>query len=229
MPMLEIKNVRKNYSIGLREVIALDGISFSVEEGEFVSIVGTSGSGKSTLLHLIGGVDSATDGTITVDRTEVNSLNEKELALYRRRKVSIIYQFYNLMPMLNVHDNIVLPLELDGKKADEKTLCDILKTLGIEDKEFCYPGQLSGGQQQRTAIARALMTNPRVLLADEPTGNLDSKSTQEIMRLFRESNKKYGQTIIVVTHDDNVARMADRIIRIEDGKIAGDTVNEADI
>jgi len=227
MPILEVKNLKKVYGKGFHEVTALDGVSFSAEKGEFIAIVGTSGSGKSTLMHIIGGVDTPTAGSIIVDGHEIGGLSEKELTLYRRRKVSIIYQFYNLMPMLNVRDNITLPPELDRKKVDDTVLVDILKTLGIEDKEFHYPGQLSGGQMQRVAIARALITNPAILLADEPTGNLDSKNTREIMQLFRESNQKFNQTIIVVTHDENVARMANRIIQIEDGKIVKDYTNES--
>lgn len=227
MPILEVKNLKKVYGKGFHEVTALDGVYFSAEKGEFIAIVGTSGSGKSTLMHIIGGVDTPTAGSIIVDGHEIGGLSEKELTLYRRRKVSIIYQFYNLMPMLNVRDNITLPPELDRKKVDDTVLVDILKTLGIEDKEFHYPGQLSGGQMQRVAIARALITNPAILLADEPTGNLDSKNTREIMQLFRESNQKFNQTIIVVTHDENVARMANRIIQIEDGKIVKDYTNES--
>lgn len=226
MPILEIRDLKKIYGKDSREVTALNGISLSVEKGELIAIVGTSGSGKSTLMHLIGGVDFPTSGSIVVDGQEISGLSERELTLYRRRKVSVIYQFYNLMPMLNVRDNITLPLELDGKKVDDKELIGMLKLLGIQEKEFHYPGQLSGGQMQRAAIARALITNPAILLADEPTGNLDSRNTHEIMRLFRESNKKYDQTIIVVTHDENVAKMADRIIRIEDGRIAEDSQNE---
>jgi len=226
MPILEIKELKKIYGKDLREVVALDGVSFSVDKGEFIAVVGTSGSGKSTLMHLIGGVDFPTSGSIVVDGQEIGGLSEKELTLYRRRKVSIIYQFYNLMPMLNVRDNITLPLELDGQTVEDKELRNVLKLLGIQDKEFHYPGHLSGGQMQRVAIARALITNPAILLADEPTGNLDSKNTREIMQLFRESNQKYNQTIIIVTHDETVAKMADRIIQIEDGKIVKDQRNE---
>jgi len=226
MAILKVTDLRKIYGKDPHSVTALDGVSFSAEKGEFISIIGTSGSGKSTLLHLIGGVDVPDSGSITVDGEEITGLPDKELTLYRRRKVSVIYQFYNLMPMLNVRDNITLPIELDGKKVDDKTLRGVLKTLGIEDKEFYYPGQLSGGQMQRVAIARALITSPAILLADEPTGNLDSKNTSEIMQLFRDSNKKYNQTVIVVTHDENVARMADRVIQIEDGRIVKDCLNE---
>lgn len=226
MAILKVTDLRKIYGKDPHSVTALDGVSFSAEKGEFISIIGTSGSGKSTLLHLIGGVDVPDSGSITVDGEEITGLPDKELTLYRRRKVSVIYQFYNLMPMLNVRDNITLPIELDGKKVDDKTLRGVLKTLGIEDKEFYYPGQLSGGQMQRVAIARALITSPAILLADEPTGNLDSKNTSEIMQLFRDSNKKYNQTVIVVTHDENVARMANRVIQIEDGRIVKDYSNE---
>lgn len=226
MSILEIKSIYKIYGKDSHEVHALNDVSFNVDKGEFIAIVGTSGSGKSTLMHLIGGVDVPTSGNIIVDGQDIGIFTEKELTIYRRKKVSTIYQFYNLLPMLNVRDNITLPIELDGKKLDDKVLRDVLKTLGIEDKEFHYPGHLSGGQMQRVAIARALITNPVILLADEPTGNLDSRNTQEIMQLFRSSNEKYNQTIIIVTHDEQVANMADRIIQIEDGKIVKDTRNE---
>ena len=226
MSILEIKNIHKVYGKDSHEVHALNDVSFNVDKGEFIAIVGTSGSGKSTLMHLIGGVDVPTSGNIIVDGQDIGIFTEKELTIYRRKKVSTIYQFYNLLPMLNVRDNITLPIELDGKKLDDKVLRDVLKTLGIEDKEFHYPGHLSGGQMQRVAIARALITNPVILLADEPTGNLDSRNTQEIMQLFRSSNEKYNQTIIIVTHDEQVANMADRIIQIEDGRIVKDTRNE---
>lgn len=223
MPILKVVDLKKVYGKDYSEVIALDGVSFEVEKGEFVAITGTSGSGKSTLMHLIGGVDVPTSGEIIVDGVSVHSQSEKELTLYRRKKVSMIYQFFNLLPMLNVRDNITLPVELDSRSVEENRLIDVLKTLGIPDKEFYYPNQLSGGQQQRVAIARALMTQPSILLADEPTGNLDSKNTLEIMELFKLSNQKFGQTILVVTHDEKVAAMCDRIIQIEDGKIVKDT------
>ena len=222
MTILKVEHVRKVYGREYTEVVALDDVSFTAGCGEFIAVVGTSGSGKSTLMHLIGGVDTPTSGSIYVDGEDIGGYSERELTLYRRKKVSIIYQFYNLLPMLNVRDNITLPLDLDGRKCDERRLTDILKTLHIEDREFYYPNQLSGGQQQRVAIARALITSPSILLADEPTGNLDSKNTAEIMSLFRVSNEKFGQTILVVTHDDRVAAEADRIIRIEDGHIAED-------
>lgn len=224
MALLEVKDLKKVYGKDYSEVVALDGVSFSVEKGEFVAIIGTSGSGKSTLMHLIGGVDTPTSGEITVDGASVHSQSEKELTLYRRKKVSMIYQFFNLLPMLNVRDNVTLPSELDQRIVDEKEFLDVLKALGIEDKEFYYPNQLSGGQQQRVAIARALITKPSILLADEPTGNLDSQNTLEIMELFRLSNQKFGQTVLIVTHDEKVADMCDRIIQVEDGRIVRDTV-----
>ncbi|MBO4501828.1 MAG: ABC transporter ATP-binding protein [Clostridia bacterium] len=222
MEILRIENLCKTYGSGTNAVNALNGVSFSVEKGEFIAVVGTSGSGKSTLLHIIGGVDSPTGGKVFIDGVNVHAQSQKDLAVYRRRKVSVIYQFYNLLPMLNVRENISLPLELDGRPPEETELVNIMKTLGIFEKEFYYPNQLSGGQQQRVAIARALITSPLILLADEPTGNLDSRNTDEIMQLFRLSNQKFEQTVIVVTHDDRVAACADRVIRIEDGAIVAD-------
>ena len=222
MSIVSVENLTKTYTVYDNETRALDGVTFQVEKGQFVAIIGTSGSGKSTLLHLLGGVDTPTDGRVVIDGTDMYALSQKELAAFRRRRVALIYQFYNLLPMLNVRDNILLPLELDGQKPDERELARILKLLGIADKEFHYPNQLSGGQQQRVAIARACITRPAILLADEPTGNLDSRNSAEIMELLTAANRELGQTIIMVTHDMAVARRADRIIEVEDGRIVGD-------
>ena len=222
MSIVSVENLTKTYTVYDNETRALDGVSFEVEKGQFVAIIGTSGSGKSTLLHLLGGVDTPTSGRVIIDGADIYALSQKELAAFRRRRVALIYQFYNLLPMLNVRDNIQLPLELDGRKADDKELSRILHLLGIAEKEFHYPNQLSGGQQQRVAIARACITRPAILLADEPTGNLDSKNSAEIMDLLTAANRELGQTIIMVTHDMAVARRADRIIEVEDGKIVSD-------
>lgn len=224
MSILAVNNLTKIYTVGGDTTAALDHVSFSVEEGSFVAIVGTSGSGKSTLLHLIGGVDRPTEGSVFVDGKDIFEMNESGLSEYRRRTVSVIYQFYNLLPMLNVKANITLPLELDGKLPDGKRLDEILRFLGLEEKRFHYPDQLSGGQQQRVAIARSLMTSPKLLLADEPTGNLDSRNSAEIISLLKKSNRKLKQTILLVTHDMSIAEQADRIICISDGKIAGDRI-----
>lgn len=224
MSILTVNNLTKIYTVGGDTTAALDHVSFSVEEGSFVAIVGTSGSGKSTLLHLIGGVDRPTEGSVFVDGKDIFEMNESGLSEYRRRTVSVIYQFYNLLPMLNVKANITLPLELDGKLSDGKRLDEILRFLGLEEKRFHYPDQLSGGQQQRVAIARSLMTSPKLLLADEPTGNLDSRNSAEIISLLKKSNHKLKQTILLVTHDMSIAEQADRIICISDGKIAEDRI-----
>ncbi len=224
MSILTVNNLTKIYTVGGDTTAALDHVSFSVEEGSFVAIVGTSGSGKSTLLHLIGGVDRPTEGSVFVDGKDIFEMNESGLSEYRRRTVSVIYQFYNLLPMLNVKANITLPLELDGKLPDGKRLDEILRFLGLEEKRFHYPDQLSGGQQQRVAIARSLMTSSKLLLADEPTGNLDSRNSAEIISLLKKSNRKLKQTILLVTHDMSIAEQADRIICISDGKIAEDRI-----
>ena len=224
MSILTVNNLTKIYTVGGDTTAALDHVSFSVEEGSFVAIVGTSGSGKSTLLHLIGGVDRPTEGSVFVDGKDIFEMNESGLSEYRRRTVSVIYQFYNLLPMLNVKANITLPLELDGRLPDGKRLDEILRFLGLEEKRFHYPDQLSGGQQQRVAIARSLKTSPKLLLADEPTGNLDSRNSAEIISLLKKSNRKLKQTILLVTHDMSIAEQADRIICISDGKIAEDRI-----
>ena len=223
MPILTVQNLTKTYTVVNSDTTVLDHVSFTVEEGSFVAIIGASDSGKSTLLHLLGGVDRPSSGSVIVDGEDIFSLSEKELSRYRRQKVSVVYQFYNLLPMLNVRSNILLPLELDGRRPDERQFQSILRLLGMEEKEFYYPNQLSGGQQQRVAIARALMTEPKVLLADEPTGNLDSKNSAEIISLLRESNRRLNQTILLVTHDSRIAEQADRILEISDGKIIRDT------
>ncbi|MCD7944734.1 MAG: ABC transporter ATP-binding protein [Clostridia bacterium] len=220
--ILRVENLKKVYKVYDSETTALDGVSFTVEKGEFVAVVGTSGSGKSTLLHILGGVDTPTFGRVIVDGEDIAGFSARRLAEYRRRRVSIIYQFYNLLPMLNVRSNVTLPLELDGRKCSDKELLSVLKSLGIEEKEFHYPSQMSGGEQQRAAIARALITSPAILLADEPTGNLDSKNTAEVMSLLAEANERDGQTIIMVTHDMDVAARAGRVIEMTDGKIFRD-------
>lgn len=219
MEILKVENLTKTYGKGDNEVRAVDNISFSIEKGEFVAIVGSSGSGKSTLLHLIGGVDRPTSGKVYIEGKDIYSLNDDALAIFRRRQVGIIYQFYNLIPILNVEENITLPCELDGKKTDRKQLNDLLATLGLSNRKTHLPNQLSGGQQQRVSIGRSLINNPSIVLADEPTGNLDSKASEEIVELLRLSNKKYNQTIVIITHDLEIAKLADRVIKIEDGKI----------
>ena len=219
MEILKVENLTKIYGKGTTKVVALDNVSFSVEKGEFVAIVGASGSGKSTLLHLIGGVDRPTSGKVYIDGKDIYSLNDDKLAFFRRRQVGLVYQFYNLIPILNVEENITLPLDLDNRKVDNKHLKQLLELLGLENRKTHLPNQLSGGQQQRTSIGRALITNPTIVLADEPTGNLDSKSSDEIVALLKKTNKEYKQTIIMITHNMEIAKCADRIIKIEDGKI----------
>ena len=223
MKILEIKNLCKVYGKGETEVKALDNVSFNVEQGEFVAIVGPSGSGKSTLLHILGGVDSPTSGVVNIAGTDISKLNETKLAIFRRRQIGLIYQFYNLIPILNVEENMTLPLLLDGKKPDKKLLKDLLEKLGLTERLKHLPNQLSGGQQQRVSIGRALMNNPALLLADEPTGNLDSENSKEIVSLLRKFNKENNQTVIIITHDERIALSADRIITIEDGRITKDS------
>lgn len=222
MDILKVENLTKKYGKKDTEVIALDNVSFSVKKGEFVAIVGASGSGKSTLLHLIGGVDKPTSGKVYINGTDIYSLNNDNLAIFRRRQVGLIYQFYNLIPILNVKENITLPCDLDGQKVDEKRLNELLYILGLEKRINHLPNELSGGQQQRVSIGRAMMNHPSIVLADEPTGNLDSKASREIIDLLKVSNQKYNQTLIVITHDENIALEADRIITIQDGKLMSD-------
>ena len=224
MEILRVENLTKVYGKGENEVRALDGVSFSVNKGEFIAIIGPSGSGKSTLLHILGGVDRPTSGKVYMDGKDVYAQNEEQLAIFRRRQVGLIYQFYNLIPVLNVTENITLPVLMDGQKVNQDRLGELLTTLKLKGRENHLPNQLSGGQQQRVSIGRALMNAPAVVLADEPTGNLDSKNSQEIVELLKMSNEKYGQTLIIITHDENIALQADRIIAIEDGKITRDEV-----
>lgn len=219
MEILKVENLVKTYGSGENMVNAVDDISFSVEQGEFVAIVGASGSGKSTLLHMIGGVDRPTGGRIFIDGKEINVMNNDKLAIFRRRQIGIVYQFYNLIPILTVEENITLPCDLDGGSVDKERLDDILRLFGLADRRTYLPNELSGGQQQRTSIARALINNPAILLADEPTGNLDTKSTEDIMSILKLSNTAYNQTIIMITHNLEIAKQADRIITIQDGKI----------
>ena len=224
MEILRVENLTKVYGKGENEVKALDNVSFSVNDGEFVAIIGPSGSGKSTLLHILGGVDRPTSGKVFLEGQDVFAQNEDQLAIFRRRQVGLIYQFYNLIPVLNVTENITLPVLMDGRKVDEARLEQMLTTLDLHGREKHLPNQLSGGQQQRVSIGRALMNSPAVVLADEPTGNLDSKNSQEIVELLKLSNKQYGQTLIIITHDESIALQADRIITIEDGRITKDEV-----
>ena len=222
MDILKIENLSKIYGEGENQVKALDNVSFSVPKGQFVAIIGPSGSGKSTLLHILGGVDRPTSGKVYLDGQDVYAQNEDQLAIFRRRQVGLIYQFYNLIPVLNVTENITLPVLMDGKKVDKAYLDELVGLLSLKGREKHLPNELSGGQQQRVSIGRALINNPAVMLADEPTGNLDSKNSHEILELLKLSHKKYGQTLIVITHDSNIALQSDRIITINDGKIASD-------
>ena len=222
MGILETNNLKKYYGSGDTMVKALDGVNFSVENGEFIAIIGTSGSGKSTLLHMIGGLDRPTSGTVKVAGKDIFSLKDDALTIFRRRKIGFIFQSYNLVPVLNVYENIVLPIELDGNKVDKAHIDNIIETLGLTSKTDSLPNQLSGGQQQRVAIARALATKPAIILADEPTGNLDSKTSLDVLGLLKITSDKFKQTIVMITHNEEIAQMADRIIRIEDGRIVGD-------
>ena len=222
MEILKVENLTKIYGKDTTKVVALAHVSFSVEKGEFVAIVGASGSGKSTLLHLIGGVDRPTSGKVYIDGHDIFQLDDDKLAIFRRRQVGLIYQFYNLIPILNVVENITLPLSLDNREVDKETLKELLELLGLENRKNHLPNELSGGQQQRTSIGRALITNPTIVLADEPTGNLDSKASDEIVRLLKKTNKELKQTIVMITHNMEIAKEADRIIKLEDGKIVGD-------
>ena len=219
MNILQAKDLTKIYGSGENAVYALNGVNFSVEKGEFVAVVGTSGSGKSTLLHMLGGLDRPTSGSVTVDGKEIFSFKDEALTIFRRRKIGFVFQNYNLVPVLNVYENIVLPVQLDGKVPDAAYIDSIIETLGLESKLKSLPNNLSGGQQQRVAIARALASKPAIILADEPTGNLDSKTSQDVLGLLKVTSQKYAQTIVMITHNEEIAQLADRIIRIEDGKI----------
>ena len=224
MKILEVTNLCKTYGKGDTMVKALDNVSFSVEKGEFLAIIGPSGSGKSTLLHILGGVDVPTSGSVVINQTDISNLDETALAIFRRRQIGLIYQFYNLFPILTVQENLTLPLLLDGRKPDKKQIDTLVKRLGLENRLDHLPNQLSGGQQQRVSIGRALVNNPALMLADEPTGNLDSENSKEIISLLRQFNKEFNQTVIIITHDEKIANSADRVITIEDGKITGDEV-----
>lgn len=219
MTILQTEHLKKYYGTGDTQVRALDGVDFSVENGEFVSIVGTSGSGKSTLLHMLGGLDRPTSGKVFVDGQDIFSLKDDALTIFRRRKIGFVFQSYNLVPVLNVYENIVLPIELDGNPIDKPYVVEILSVLGLDAMQHRLPNQLSGGQQQRVAIARALATKPAIILADEPTGNLDSRTSQDVLSLMKVTGAKFGQTIVMITHNEEIAQLSDRIIRIEDGKI----------
>lgn len=224
MKILEVTNLCKTYGKGDTMVKALDNVSFSVEKGEFLAIIGPSGSGKSTLLHILGGVDVPTSGSVVINQTDISNLDETALAIFRRRQIGLIYQFYNLIPILTVQENLTLPFHLDGRKPDKKQIDTLVKRLGLENRLDHLPNQLSGGQQQRVSIGRALVNNPALMLADEPTGNLDSENSKEIISLLRQFNKEFNQTVIIITHDEKIANSADRVITIEDGKITGDEV-----
>ena len=224
MKILEVTNLCKTYGKGDTMVKALDNVSFSVEKVEFLAIIGPSGSGKSTLLHILGGVDVPTSGSVVINQTDISNLDETALAIFRRRQIGLIYQFYNLIPILTVQENLTLPLLLDGRKPDKKQINTLVKRLGLENRLDHLPNQLSGGQQQRVSIGRALVNNPALMLADEPTGNLDSENSKEIISLLRQFNKEFNQTVIIITHDEKIANSADRVITIEDGKITGDEV-----
>ncbi len=227
MEILRVENLTKNYGTGENTVKALDNVSFTVKKGEFIAIMGSSGSGKSTLLHILGGVDRPTSGKVFLDDTDIYALDETRLAIFRRRQVGLIYQFYNLIPVLNVEENITLPLLLDGRKPDHEQLQVILNLLNLHDRRGHLPNQLSGGQQQRVSIGRAIINNPALVLADEPTGNLDSKNSADIVQLLKTSNRNYKQTLMLITHDRNIALQADRIISIEDGRIVSDEVTRS--
>lgn len=222
MEILRVENLTKVYVSGNNKVVALDNVSFSVEKGEFVSIVGASGSGKSTLLHLLGGVDRPTSGKVLINDTDIFKMNDDELAIFRRRQVGLIYQFYNLIPILNVRENITLPLELDNKRVSDEEVDNLIKMLGLDKRSKHLPNELSGGEQQRTSIGRALISRPAIVLADEPTGNLDTKASEEIVSLLKKSNKEMKQTIIMITHNLELAKVADKIIEIADGRIVGE-------
>ena len=221
MNILEVRELKKYYGEGENQVKALDGVSLSVEKGEFLAVVGTSGSGKSTLLHMMGGLDTPTSGQVVVAGKDISSLSRDELTIFRRRKIGFVFQSYNLLPLMNVYDNIVLPIKLDGIRPDEAYVDQIIAALGLEEKRLAMPNQLSGGQQQRVALARALAAKPAIILADEPTGNLDSKTSMDVLGLMKTSGERFGQTIVMITHNDEIAQMAGRIIRLEDGRIYG--------
>lgn len=221
MEILNTTNLKKYYGSDSTQVKALDGVSLKIEKGEFISIVGTSGSGKSTLLHMLGGLDRPTSGTVYIDGKDISALKREELTIFRRRKIGFVFQSFNLVPILNVYENIVLPIQLDGNQVDEELVNEVIFTLGLEEKLDNLPSQLSGGQQQRVAIARALASKPAIVLADEPTGNLDTTTSQDVLSLLKTTSQRFGQTMVMITHNENIAQLADRIIRIEDGKIEG--------